>query len=140
MCIRDRWCAGHEAPSDRTLSSQRISDLLDAIDEGQCQHFFKIWGKKIVEREHLCYDITSVSSYAEQNAYVRYGYNRDGESLPQVNLALVLGQESCLPVSYRAVSYTHLYMVYLLGWKFISHYIINGHKKMCIRDRHMTPR
>ena len=97
------WCAGHEAPSDRTLSSQRISDLLDAIDEGQCQHFFKIWGKKIVEREHLCYDITSVSSYAEQNAYVRYGYNRDGESLPQVNLALVLGQESCLPVSYRVL-------------------------------------
>lgn len=45
----------------------------------------------------------SVSSYAEQNACVRYGYNRDGESLPQVNLALVVGQESCLPVSYRVL-------------------------------------
>lgn len=85
------------------LSSQRISDLLNAINESQRQHFFKLWGKKIVEREHLCYDITSVSSYAEQNAYVRYGYNRGRESLPQVNLALVVGQESCLPVSYRVL-------------------------------------
>jgi len=97
------WCAGHEAPSKQDLSSQRISDLLDAINEDQRQHFFKLWGKNIAEKDHLCYDITSISSYSEQNAYVRYGYNRDGEPLPQVNLALVFGQQTFLPVSYRVL-------------------------------------
>lgn len=97
------WCAGHEVPSGRELSGQRISELLDAISEDERQSFFKLWGKKIAEKDHLCYDITSVSSYSEQNAYVRYGYNRDHESLPQVNLAFVFGQESLLPVSYRVL-------------------------------------
>jgi transposase len=32
---------------------------------------------------------------------VRWGYNRDKESLPQINLAMVYGQESQLPVTYR---------------------------------------
>lgn len=99
----DTWCSGHEVPSGRELSGQRISELLDSISEDERQSFFKLWGKKIAEKDHLCYDITSVSSYSEQNASVRYGYNRDHEFLPQVNLAFVFGQESLLPVSYRVL-------------------------------------
>jgi transposase len=33
--------------------------------------------------------------------HVKYGYNKDGEALPQINLALVFGQSSMLPVYYR---------------------------------------
>lgn len=95
------WCQNHEVPSERRLSSQRISELLDAISEDERQRFFAGWGQSIVSRDYLCYDITSVSSYAEQNEYVRYGYNRDGEKLPQINLGLVYGQQSMLPVTYR---------------------------------------
>ena len=32
---------------------------------------------------------------------MRYGYNRDGDRLPQVNLALLFGQKSGRPAYYR---------------------------------------
>lgn len=84
------------------FSSQRISELLGAFTVDEEQHFFKLWGKKMQSsKDHLCYDITSVSSYSAQNEYVRYGYNRDKEALPQVNLAVVYGQQSRLPLSFR---------------------------------------
>lgn len=97
----DAWCRNHNVPAEGPYASQRISEWLADITEDGRQSFFKAWGKRISEKEYLCYDITSVSSYAQQNEYVRYGYNRDGEPLPQINLAMVYGQESRLPVTYR---------------------------------------
>ena len=97
----DAWCTNHEVPAQTSLVSQRISDLLEKISEDERQTFFKLWGKSIAEHDYLCYDITSVSSYSEQNEYVRWGYNRDGEKLPQINLGIVYGQKSLLPAAYR---------------------------------------
>ena len=48
-------------------------------------------------------DITSVSSYSEMNEFVSYGYNRDKEKLPQVNLLMVSGHTSRLPLFFRAM-------------------------------------
>ncbi|HNT59909.1 MAG TPA: hypothetical protein PK712_00810 [Rectinema sp.] len=59
------------------------------------------WIDKIIEDEWLCYDITSISSYSELNEYIRYGYNRDREQLPQLNLAIFFGQQSGLPAYYQ---------------------------------------
>jgi transposase len=99
----DAWCRNHEVPAKQRLSSQRISELLSSIDEDSQQTFFKLWGKVVSENDYLCYDITSVSSYSELNEYVCHGYNRDGEKLPQINLAMLLGQTSQLPVAYRVL-------------------------------------
>lgn len=99
----DAWCRNHVVPADGPFSSQRLSDWLSAITEDGRQTFFKAWVKRVSEKDFLCYDITSVSSYAQLNEYVHYGYNRDGESLPQVNLAMVYGQKSRLPVTYRTL-------------------------------------
>ena len=100
----DLWLQQHESPTEKLLSSQRISELLAKIDEEVRQTFFRLWGGALAKGDRLCYDITSVSSYAEQNEYVRWGYNRDKESLPQINLAMVYGQQSQLPVTYRELS------------------------------------
>jgi transposase len=43
-------------------------------------------------------DITSVSSYSQFIEMTNWGYNRDGENLPQVNLCLLLGERARLPV------------------------------------------
>jgi hypothetical protein len=95
------WCNNHEVPARKSLESQRISELLARIDDDVIQTFFKAWGKAKSKKETLCYDITSVSSYSELNEYVRYGYNRDREPLPQINLALLYAKESVLPLAYR---------------------------------------
>ncbi|MHB1420862.1 MAG: IS1634 family transposase, partial [Bacillota bacterium] len=51
--------------------------------------------------EYLVYDTTSISSYSKLMKQVKWGKNKDHDPLPQINLALVYGQESRLPVYYR---------------------------------------
>ena len=58
-------------------------------------------GEGVPENDYLCYDITSVSSYGKNNEYTHFGYNRDKESLKQINLGMLFGQKSKLPVYYR---------------------------------------
>jgi hypothetical protein len=97
----EAWSMSNAHPFDGAIPSQRASDLLRAITEDERQTFFHKWMKKVAGKDCLCYDLTSVSSYSEQNEYVRWGYNRDGERLPQINLGMLFGQESGLPVYYR---------------------------------------
>jgi transposase len=97
----EQWSAGHLHPFGEIMISQRISELLPRITENDRQRFLSLWLSKMVENDYLCYDITSVSSYAKNNEYVKYGYNRDKESLPQINLAMLFGQISRLPAYYR---------------------------------------
>lgn len=97
----ESWCKGHTNPFGNILASQRISELLKTQTEDERQTFFTKWCEKISSNDYLCYDITSVSSYSELNEYVKYGYNRDGEKLSQINLGILFGQKSRLPVCYK---------------------------------------
>lgn len=97
----ETWSANHQHPYGKPLTTQRMTEILRTIDEDRAQTFFNKWARKVLERDYLCYDITSVSSYSELNEYAKYGYNRDGEKLKQINLAMLFGQESQLPIYYR---------------------------------------
>ncbi|MEW5920147.1 MAG: transposase [Bacillota bacterium] len=97
----EAWSKSHAHPYNNTLTSQRISEILKSLGHAEQQTFFAKWGKKVLENDYLCYDITSVSSYGELNEYVKHGYNRDGEKLPQINLALLFGQINQLPAYYN---------------------------------------
>jgi len=95
------WSNACLHPFTNAIASQRISECLQAISEDQRLRFFSFWIKQVLETEYLCYDITSISSYAKNNEYTRFGYNRDNESLEQINLAMLFGQISNLPTYYR---------------------------------------
>ena len=95
------WSMSHQHPFEKPISSQRVSELLQQISENARQQFLAIWLGRLAEAELLCYDITSISSYATANEFVRWGHNRDKEQLPQINLAMLFGQQSSLPAYYR---------------------------------------
>lgn len=97
----ETWSTGHLHPMGGLLASQRISELLLKITEDDRQRFLSLWLTKMAENDYLCYDITSISSYSRGNEYIKFGYNRDGDSLPQINLAMLFGQKSRLPAYYR---------------------------------------
>lgn len=99
-----RWAATHRHPYGATISSQRSSELFASISEEARQRFFLLQGKRRVEREYLAYDSTSISSYSKCLRLVRYGKNKDHELLPQINLALLFGQQSRLPFYYRKLA------------------------------------
>ncbi len=96
-----KWAGNHYHPFGQDLPSQRISELFESISEEAKMSFFKKQTQRRAEKEYLAYDTTSISSYSELIAHVRYGKNKDGDSLPQVNLALIFGQQSMLPVYFR---------------------------------------
>lgn len=99
----ESWTKTHEHPGIKPLTSQRISEILGTISTGSKQSFVSSWMEKILEDDYLCYDITSISSYSALNEYIRWGHNRDKERLPQLNLAMLFGQKSKLPVYYHRI-------------------------------------
>lgn len=99
-----RWAAIHRHPYGEVISSQRSSELFASINEEARQRFFRLQGKRRIDKEYLCYDSTSVSSYSKCLRQVRYGKNKDHEHLAQINLSLLFGQESHLPFYYRKLA------------------------------------
>ncbi|MDR1161680.1 MAG: hypothetical protein LBK45_05020, partial [Tannerellaceae bacterium] len=85
------------------LSSQRVSELLDRLKEDKINTFFQLWARKHAEGGNQLFDLTSVSTYGKRNPYAEYGYNRDGENLEQINLALLTSCESGLPMWYQMI-------------------------------------
>jgi transposase len=83
------------------LSSQRISEFLCRLGESNIPEKFM---SRLLEgtgtKSTLVYDITSLSSYSQLINLLEYGYNRDGVSLPQINLSLVLDKDKGIPVMY----------------------------------------
>lgn len=96
-----KWSALHRHPYGEDIPSQRSSELFASITEEERQQFFRLQAARRIEKEYWAYDITSISSYSECLKQVRYGMNREHDPLPQLNLAMLFGQESNLPFYYR---------------------------------------
>jgi len=99
-----KWGTIHRHPYGKDIPSQRSSELFQSITEEQKMHFFRLQGKRRSEKEYWAYDTTSISSYSDALRQVKYGKNKDDDSLPQINLALIFGQDSKLPFYYRKLS------------------------------------
>lgn len=95
------WSTSCLHPFGELITSQRVSELLQQVSDDERQCFIASWLAHVLEDDYLCYDITSVSSYARHNEYTHFGYNRDNEALEQINLAMLFGQKSRLPAYYR---------------------------------------
>lgn len=100
----DKWSMLHRHPLEGNIPSQRSSELFTRITEESKTRFFKLRLKRCDKDEYWAYDTTSISSYSQLNNMVRYGNNKDGEPLPQVNCLLLFGQTSNLPISYRMLA------------------------------------
>ena len=96
-----KWAALHRHPYGKDIPSQRSSELFASITEEERYSFFRLQGKRRAEKEYWAYDTTSISSYSQRLKQVRYGLNKEDDRLPQINLALLFGEQSNLPFYYR---------------------------------------
>ncbi|NLB43510.1 MAG: IS1634 family transposase [Clostridiales bacterium] len=94
----EEWIKDTECLPVSNMSSQRISELMVTIKPEEREGFFKSWCGYRSEQEYLALDITSTSSYSELVDDVEWGYNRDHENLPQINICMLMGETSRLPV------------------------------------------
>ena len=98
------WQKYHIHPYGEDLPSQRSSDLFQSIEEAGRMMFFRKQGKRRLEKEYWAFDTTSISSYSETLEQVKKGNNKEHDRLPQLNLALLFGEESGLPFYYRKLA------------------------------------
>ena len=98
------WINSTECFPVGSMSSQRISELLIALSPDSREAFYQAWCQCRSEQEYLALDITSISSYSNLIEDVEWGYNRDKEALPQINLCMLMGEKSGLPIYQTAYS------------------------------------
>ena len=96
-----KWHNTHKHPYDNDISSQRSSELFASITEAAKARFFMLQGKRREETEYWALDSTSISSFSETLKQVKFGHNKENDSLPQINFALVYGEKSKLPFYYK---------------------------------------
>jgi transposase len=103
LYLFETWSDNVEVNNLANISSARISDLMIDIgnNEKGIDLFFQKWIAKNAHNESLFYDITSFSSYSELIDIFEWGYNRDKESLPQINFGLIMAYPSCMPLFYQ---------------------------------------
>lgn len=99
-----KWAAIHRHPYGKDIPSQRSTEIFQSVTEEAKMHFFRLQGKRRVEKEYWAYDSTTISSRSDMLRQVKYGKNKDDNHLPQINLALVFGEESRLPFYYRKLA------------------------------------
>lgn len=109
LSMFERWQEGvYQAVGlePRHCTSSAISGLLQ--DVGVAGGARLCFQKDVAEanRTNACHallDATSISTYSQLDGFARYGHNRDGERLPQVNLQLVTLQPGNFPVVLRMI-------------------------------------
>lgn len=76
----DVWARSHDPARASSLTSRRISEILSSVGFDGKQSFFSRWMGRTLQDDHICYDITSISSYSQLNEYIKWGHNRDKEN------------------------------------------------------------
>lgn len=98
----EEWAEETETPiGNSVLTSQMISELYKGMDSARRLDFLLDWRKKACTGKACFHDITSISSYSLRSDIVEYGYNRDKEDLPQINIGLVSDSGNGLPIYYK---------------------------------------
>ncbi len=83
---------------NEALSSQRVSEIFSGVTFEEMGGFYSRWIPKNNSGHYICYDVASVSTYSKMVTEAEYGYNRDHDKLPQMNIGLFTSEENQYPL------------------------------------------
>jgi transposase len=92
------WC--DEYSFNPPISPQKSSVIFSSISFKEQMTFFKSWLERNETGGFLAYDVTSFSTRAKNINDAEWGYNRDGEKIPQINMGCYLSFKTKLPMFY----------------------------------------
>ena len=95
------YTEGHKTSAENSVDDERVSRMFSQLRQEDMLLFFREWMKVKRSKEYVAYDVTFISSYGKSIAELEWGYNRDKEKLPQVNMGMYYGEESGSPLYYR---------------------------------------
>lgn len=96
------WSRLHHHPYGNDIPSPRSSELLGSITEDEIQQFLSLRVRRSqASSGWLAIDSTSISSYSQGLSLVTRERNKDHLPLEQINLLMVIDQDSEVPIFYR---------------------------------------
>ena len=96
-----RFDKTHAHPYGREITSQRASEAFSSLGADVAEGFCRLRSARREEGGYWFYDTTSISSYSEGLRCARWGKNKDGAPLAQINLAVLMDAPSGLPFYFR---------------------------------------
>jgi len=107
--IMESWLESSELqnmfPVSFSLSSPAVSNHLAKLGCGDAEnisHFFLHWSNQFkIEGDNWLFDLTSFTSQAKDIEFLEYGHNNQEETLPQINMGLLVNQTRKLPLYYK---------------------------------------
>jgi len=86
---------------DLPISSQNLSDFMAKIGDSTIARDFSADFIQLIDNgEPLLYDINTLSSSSRLMDILEYGYNRDGDKLPQLNISIVAHKDLGIPLTF----------------------------------------
>lgn len=87
----------------KVYSDTTVCRLLKKIEDTDRQTFLDAWNRinSNLKDVYVSYDSTNFNTRSDYDGYSEYGYAKDDEDLPQVNLAYVTSQENGRPLYYE---------------------------------------
>lgn len=99
-----KWAATHLLPYQGAISTQRCSELFQLVTEEAKNQFFHLQATRRDEQEFLAFDISTISSFFETLNQVKYRKDKQSDPMAEINLSLLCGERSEMPVSYKRLS------------------------------------
>jgi hypothetical protein len=102
-CYLNSWVDNNIIYSTASdLNCQQIDKLLSKISDNDILNFQNKWFKYINEKNYYVYDIITPSSYSNIVDFTETGYIRKRDIISNLNLCLIIGEKSRLPI-YRLI-------------------------------------
>lgn len=103
MYLYENWAYMTDGMKSCAMTSQTVSKFLKELGENEVARdsFWRQWGKRHGQNRNLVFDITSISTYSTGLVLDEFGYNRDGEGLPQINVGMLFADRPGRPLGYR---------------------------------------
>ncbi|MDR1943551.1 MAG: transposase [Synergistaceae bacterium] len=98
-----KWARTHANPCGRIIPSQRGNEFFAAFKEEEIHKFFQLQHKRRSENEYLVYGVASVASFSKSLKRARLNLDKGPDPLSHVNLAVVFGESSRLPVYFKTL-------------------------------------
>jgi len=101
MMYIEEWFDETKVKLTERMDDLDCSKLFASITEEERKQFFIEWIKYRSEKEYIVYDVSSISTYSEHIDIAEWGYNRDEDNLPQINIGMYYGLTTQMPILYN---------------------------------------
>ena len=103
MHLYENWAYQTAGQNLFARSSQALSVFLHRLggDEKSRLRFWAKWARRHGKNRNLVFDLSSISTYSQGMEYAEWGYNRDGEDLPQINVGMIYSDRPGMPLGYK---------------------------------------